>query len=119
MPDLILLRWLSKVNGTLKTPVFATAASGLTVATLSAMLELESLVEMMSIGTLLAYSMVSYCVLVLRYETSGGQLGDYLAMSDLNTEKQRLNPGLLSMAIHMCFVLAPKQITSKGTVGCK
>jgi len=90
--DGILFRWLSKVNGTLKTPVFATAASGLTVATLSAMLELESLVEMMSIGTLLAYSMVSYCVLVLRYETSGGQLGDYLAMSDLNTEKQRLNP---------------------------
>ena len=110
-PDLTLFRWLSKVNGTLKTPVFATAASGLTVATLSAMLELESLVEMMSIGTLLAYSMVSYCVLVLRYETSGGQLGDYLAMSDLNTEKQRLNPGLLSMAIHMCLVLPLNQNT--------
>ena len=110
-PDLTLFRWLSRVNGTLKTPVFATAASGLTVATLSAMLELESLVEMMSIGTLLAYSMVSYCVLVLRYETSGGQLGDYLAMSDLNTEKQRLNPGLLIMAIHLCFVLALKQNT--------
>ena len=37
------------------------------LALLSAILDLSSLVEMLSIGTLLAYAIVVICVLILRY----------------------------------------------------
>lgn len=91
--DGILFRWLSTVNETLMTPVYATLLSGFFVGTLAAILELQSLVDMMSIGTLMAYTMVAVCVLVLRYQNSPGSLGDYLAMEHFGGEKRPLSNG--------------------------
>jgi amino acid transporter len=53
--------------GSRKTPTAATWVSGMLAAVLAAIIDLESLVDMMSIGTLLSYSMVALSVLVLRY----------------------------------------------------
>ena len=65
--DGVIFRFLAYVNGWLKTPLIATLIAGLFAAVMAAMFELSSLVEMMSIGTLLAYSLVAVSVLVLRY----------------------------------------------------
>lgn len=65
--DGLVFRWLSKVHPRTQTPLIATVLSGLLTAAMSALLDLDELVEMMSIGTLLAYAIVALSVMLLRY----------------------------------------------------
>ena len=89
--DGILFRWLATVNEKLQTPLYATVVSGVFIATIAAVFELSSLVDMMSIGTLMAYTMVALCVLMLRYQNSPGNLGDYMAMSEKQSLTKSIN----------------------------
>ncbi|XP_023310118.1 cationic amino acid transporter 2-like isoform X2 [Anoplophora glabripennis] len=65
--DGLLFKSLGRVHPTFHTPFMGTLIAGAFAGTLACIFELTKLTEMMSIGTLLAYSMVSACVLVLRY----------------------------------------------------
>jgi solute carrier family 7 (cationic amino acid transporter), member 3 len=66
--DGVLFKSLSKIHKKTKTPVIATLLGGFLSGILGAIFSLRQLVDMLSIGTLLAYSIVAFCVMILRYE---------------------------------------------------
>ena len=90
--DGLLFRFFSHVHPKFKTPINATLFSGFLFgkvkkvknsnkttsipyfsALIGAIFNLDVLVDFMSIGTLLAYTMVSACVIILRYKQVGDQ----------------------------------------------
>ena len=72
--DGLIFRSLGVVHTSLHTPVRATLLGGLVTAVLAMVFDLKSLVDMMSIGTLMAYMMVAASVLVLHYQP--GRVGE-------------------------------------------
>lgn len=76
--DGLIFKNLAQIWARTGVPGIATAISGLAAAVVSLVVRLEVLVEMMSIGTLLAYTLVSTCVLILRYQPHSTSLIDLL-----------------------------------------
>eukprot|EP00794_Sanderia_malayensis_P015450 gene15450-17033_t len=66
--DGLLFKVFSRVNKKTEVPLVATVTAGVFTAFLAMFIDLDQLVEMLSIGTLLAYTIVDMCVLKLRYE---------------------------------------------------
>ncbi|XP_019866584.1 high affinity cationic amino acid transporter 1-like [Aethina tumida] len=66
--DGVIFKKLAKIHDRTQTPLVATLLSGLFSGAMAALFNLEQLIDMMSIGTLLAYTIVAVCVLILRYQ---------------------------------------------------
>ena len=64
--DGLIFRFLATIHPRFKTPFTATLLTGLIAAVFAMLTELDALVDMMSIGTLLAYTLVAVSILVVR-----------------------------------------------------
>ena len=93
--DGVLPRQLATIHPILHTPLLATLASGLLAGLMALLFDLSQLVDMMSIGTLMAYTMVGLCVLLLRYRDTSRTSCSYTPLStaeDLNSSEEELFP---------------------------
>ena len=90
--DGLLFRSLAYVYPRFQTPVVAIFVFGLLSAFMAFFFEITTLVEFMSIGTLTAYTIVSACVIVLRY------LPVYKCQFKLKPEEEMVEPEVKSTA---------------------
>ncbi|KAK8725318.1 hypothetical protein OTU49_010813 [Cherax quadricarinatus] len=66
--DGLLFSWLARVSDKTKVPIITLILCGILSAFIALFFDIEKLVEFMSIGTLMAYTIVSASVIILRYQ---------------------------------------------------
>jgi amino acid transporter len=65
--DGLLFACFSSISARFRTPINAILLSGLIASLMTLIFDLDQLIDMMSIGSLFAYSVVSVCVVILRF----------------------------------------------------
>ena len=79
--DGLIFRGLANINEKTKTPVIATLSMASLAALLAAIFDIKELVDFMSIGTLMAYTLVAASVMILRYRESSSNIWIIVSIS--------------------------------------
>lgn len=115
--DGILFSGLGKINDKTRTPLVATIYSGLLAATMALIFDLHQLIDMMSIGTLLAYTIVAVCVLVLRYQCDETAEAETLDSTDgARILKQLVNANSIKHANKLSSTIAKISIVGFSVI---
>jgi amino acid transporter len=106
--DGILFKFMKRVHPKTQTPLIATLLSGLFAASMATIFDLHQLIDMMSIGTLLAYTIVAVCVLILHYDPSN-------TIEELTSTKTIEATTILRQLTNFKFTTQPTNLSSAIT----
>nr|XP_025126072.1 cationic amino acid transporter 3-like isoform X2 [Bubalus bubalis] len=125
--DGLLFRGLARIHARTRTPIMATLASGILAGVMALLFELRDLVDLMSIGTLLAYCLVAFSVLVLRYQPDENlskkkteeetEMESVVEASPLNTAPEVGTSKILKSLCHPASTI-PTQTSGQIVYGC-
>lgn len=117
--DGLLYKCLGKVHSRYRTPFIGTLFSGLLTGIMAAGFKLKHLVDMMSMGTLVAYTIVAACVLLLRYREASSDAPpetvthQYVERSRLLSNKVNITYGsVVKQMVNLKSVEEPTRVTS-------
>lgn len=111
--DGLIFRFLSRIHPRLMTPVIGTILSGFFAAFMAMIFDLDELVNMMSIGTLLAYSLVAISVLILRYEDGSSKDGQNVQQPLMSSSDMVYDEQTLMQQLFNSNKILPTKQTSK------
>ncbi|XP_072948887.1 cationic amino acid transporter 2-like [Epargyreus clarus] len=113
--DGLLWHLLARLNSR-KTPVIGTLIPAVIIAILAAIVELNDLVLMMCIGTLLSYTIVAVCIIILRYRSDYSVAGQgwLQQMAGLGLRAATTTSALI---VHVCLLLFTLACVSAALVG--
>ncbi|KAI1297887.1 Cationic amino acid transporter 2 [Halotydeus destructor] len=86
--DGLIFKIFMQVNEATKTPIYATIISGIFAGLMAAMFDVQQLADMMSIGTMLAYTLVTMSVLILRYQEDHIQVGGVMVPKQITDHSE-------------------------------
>ncbi|XP_013164323.1 PREDICTED: cationic amino acid transporter 2-like [Papilio xuthus] len=113
--DGLLCHWFAHVTSKRKSPVLATILPSCVIAVLAAIVELEQLVMMMCIGTLLSYTIVAACVILLRYRPTPLRNEENTVQSGCCNRKSTLCTSRLvntTLILYICICLSTALVGS-------
>lgn len=115
--DGLIFKFLGEVHPKYKTPLVGTLLAGVVTGLMAALFKLQQLVNMLSIGTLVAYTIVAACVLLLRYrrhESDDVGVTEYKETTNLVSLKERPTVSrLLSQVFNSRGLRSPTAVTSR------
>lgn len=115
--DGLLFSIFGQIHERFHTPFIGTVISGLITGLMASLFKLKQLIDLMCLGTLLAYTIVSACVLILRYreelEGPSSITHEYVEHTHLLSKKLRITcHSLLEQMFNIKSVPVPTRITS-------
>ncbi|XP_065305182.1 high affinity cationic amino acid transporter 1-like isoform X2 [Dermacentor albipictus] len=110
--DGLIFRFLAIVHPRFKTPLIATAVSGVFAGVMAMIFNVQELANMMSIGTLLAYSLVAISVLMLRYDVTRPSDGDADAADSRKRADDQKARSIITTLFNLDGLLSPTEATS-------
>ncbi|XP_063364035.1 cationic amino acid transporter 2-like [Cydia amplana] len=110
--DGLFFHWFARISKNKKSPVIGTLVPSIVIAVLAGLLGLHALVMMMCVGTLLSYTIVASCIVILRYRSEKISTGSksivkqmfYCGSREATESSSRLVNIVLSLYLLMCVI---------------
>ena len=114
--DGLVYRFLGKVSAKTQCPVIATLLSGVMAGALAAIFDVKQLADMISIGTLLAYSLVANSVVILRYSPDATQEAMERDLTRRKFTPEKLSESLFSRFFNLTSEDTPSKATKNTSI---